>query len=133
MAKRGQRFTRTTMEILRPLHAALGSDYPEIWRTIAECIYIGILDDVSDVELRVKMTIRATDVQRAELGGQQPYLPKGGGYDAACQYRELYARFNGRNIPELAAESGVCIRVLYKHFAVLRQAEIEARQDRLAI
>jgi len=114
------------MDMLRPLHQAIGADYPEIWRTIAECIYIG-LDDIP-ADQRVTITTRIADILRAELGGLQPYLPKADSYDVGREYRELYARFTGRNIVELAAESGICLRVLYKHFAALRHEEARTRQ-----
>lgn len=112
--------------MLVPLHQALDPAYPQIWRTIAECIYIGL--DESDVQRRIAQTLEIADVLRAELGGLQPYLPKGSDYEAACAYRALYERFNGRNITDLASESGTCLRVLYKHFAVLRREDFERRQ-----
>lgn len=113
--------------MLVPLHQALGPSYPQIWQTIADCIFIG-MDDEPDTQRRIERTLRIADVLRAELGGLQPYLPKAADYDVGLQYRELYARFNGRNIADLAAESGICLRVLYKHFAVLRHEDFERRQ-----
>lgn len=118
--------TSTSIEMLVPLHQALDPAYPQIWRTIAECIYIGL--DESDVQRRIAQTLEIADVLRAELGGLQPYLPKGNYYDNAVQYRDLYNQFNGRNIADLSAASGVCLRVLYKHFAVLKREDFELRQ-----
>ncbi|MCE1182914.1 MAG: hypothetical protein LWW81_11525 [Rhodocyclales bacterium] len=114
------------MEMLVPLHQALDETYPKVWRTIAECIFIGL--DEMDTQRRVQQTLQITDVLRAELGGLQPYLPKGGDYDNAVQYRDLYNQFNGRNIADLAAASGVCLRVLYKHFSVLKREDFKRRQ-----
>lgn len=114
------------MQMLVPLHQALDQTYPKIWRTIAECIFIGL--DEADTQRRVQQTMQITDVLRAELGGLQPYLPKGNEYDNAVQYRDLYNQFNGRNIADLSAASGVCLRVLYKHFAVLKREDFELRQ-----
>lgn len=127
------RLTTTPAEQLVPLSTALGPDYPEVWRTIAECIHIGLhaADADLDEQRRIEMTMLAADVLRAELGGQQPYLPKGDDYEAALEYRELYRRFNGRNIPQLASESNVSVRVLYKYFSILRREEIRSRQGSL--
>jgi len=94
------------MQMLVPLHQALDQTYPKIWRTIAECIFIAL--DEPDTQRRVQQTLQITDVLRAELGGLQPYLPKGNDYDNAVQYRDLYTQFNGRNLPDLAAAWPKC-------------------------
>ena len=126
------RLSTTPAADLSPLQAALGADYPEIWCTIAECLYIGLPTDPAvaalDVAQRVALAITLADVLRAHLGGQQPYLPVGTDYESTLKYRKLYARFNGRNLIELQPESGVTARHLYRIFEAMRREELARRQ-----
>lgn len=122
----------TRLEDLLPLQQALGPDYPEIWQTIAECEFLALGAHPATRELdpaaRVALAVFIVDTLRAELGGQQPYLPMGNDPRVDQRYRDLYARSTGRNMVDLAAHAGCSVRHLYRVFDAIRREEIARRQ-----
>lgn len=122
----------TPAETLAPLGVALGPDYPEIYRTMAECVYIGLLSEIPDVpaEQLIAATRISLEVIRAEIGGTQPYLPKAH-YELSGRDRALYERFNGRNLNELAAQSGITPRRMRDIISAGRAEDLARRQGRL--
>lgn len=122
----------TRLEDLLPLQQALGPDYPEIWQTIAECVFLALGAHAThrplDTAPRVELAVFVVDTLRAELGGQQPYLPMGNDPRVDQRYRDLYARSTGRNMVDLAAHAGCSVRHLYRVFDAIRREEIARRQ-----
>lgn len=124
----------TPAETLALLDTALGPDYPEIYRTMAECVFAGLLAELqgTPVETLIAATRTGLDVVRAELGGTQPYLPKSH-YELSGRDRSLYERFNGRNLNELAALAGVTTRRMRDIISAGRAEDLARRQGRLDI
>lgn len=125
----------TPADQLAPLDAALGDDCPEIWRTIAECIFIGLAAAAgrpADPQQCVALTVAACDVLRAELGGTQPYLSKSR-YELSGRDRSFYERYTGRNLDALAALAGVTTRRMRDIIAAGRAEDLARRQGRLDI
>lgn len=98
-------------EELVPLHALLDPAYPDNLRTIAEWLFVQLIEDedAGDEPMTAErkaglalLALRQTERLSAEVGGNALYLNKGVSYRATVRDREMYARFKGHNYDELA-------------------------------
>jgi Mor family transcriptional regulator len=93
---------------LQPLHALLDSAYPEALRTIAEWLFIQLVEDEEAEPAperlgRLAITaLRQTERLSREEGGRNFYLGRGMRYREIVRDRKMYEQFNGRNYDELA-------------------------------
>lgn len=124
----------TPADVLAPLDAAMGPDMPEVYRTLAECIYLGMLDvgSADDQVQIIAQVRRAIDVIRVELGGSQPYMPKSS-IELSERDRALYERFNGRNLAALAAAAGLTERRMRDIISAGRAEDAARRQGVLGL
>lgn len=126
------RLARATADELAPIAARLDPDYPDTWATIAECLYLGLLDYGSGaVDAHADLALRLSEVLRAELGGGQLYLAKGQAFELSQRDRQILARFTGRNHRQLAREFDVTERYIYDIVARRSREDMERRQGRL--
>jgi Mor family transcriptional regulator len=63
-----------------------------------------------------------------EWGGRVRYIPKGRVFRTSALYRQLYERFNGKNVKELANEVGVSEIHMYRILARERARDRAERQ-----
>ena len=93
---------------LQPLHALLDSAYPEALRTIAEWLFVQLVEDEEAEPAperlgRLAITaLRQTERLSREEGGRNFYLGRGMRYREIVRDRKMYEQFNGRNYDELA-------------------------------
>jgi len=101
---------------LAPLHAVLDVAYPERLREIAEQLFLQLMADDAQHEQHAEpitagraqslalTALRQVDRLCAALGGGGFYLPKGIGFRLSVRDREMCAKFNGRNLHQLAID-----------------------------
>jgi Mor family transcriptional regulator len=101
----------SSLDELAPLHALLDPAYPANLRTIAEWLFLqlvedeDLLDEPMTAERKARLAfiaLRQTERLSNEEGGNALYLNKGISYRATVRDREMYARFTGHNYNELA-------------------------------
>ena len=128
-------------EELAPLHALLDVAYPDNLRTIAEWLFVQLVEDFSlfglattpeHLDKLALVALRQTERLSAEEGGNALYLNKGVSYRATVRDREMYAQFNGRNYNELAKARGITptrVRQIVGAMLLLERASRQGRLD----
>ena len=93
---------------LKPLHDLLDSAYPEALRTIAEWLFVQLVEDDENapspesLARHALQALRQTERLSREEGGRNFYLGRGMRYRESLRDRKMYEQFNGRNYDELA-------------------------------
>lgn len=124
---------------LAPLHQQLDAGYPENLRTVAEWLFVQLVEDeeVAPTPERLHklatLALRQTERLSAEEGGRNFYLGKGLRYRASLRDREMYERFNGRNYNELAREYHLTPTRVRQIMDAMHQDDISRRQGRLIL
>ena len=124
---------------LAPLHQQLDAGYPENLRTVAEWLFVQLVEDeeVAPTPERLNklatLALRQTERLSAEEGGRNFYLGKGLRYRASLRDREMYERFNGRNYNELAREYHLTPTRVRQIMDAMHQDDISRRQGRLIL
>jgi Mor family transcriptional regulator len=132
-------------EELAPLHALLDPAYPENLRTIAEWLFLQLVEDADllgqaypDISPALRLLNLATVALRqaerlsTEEGGNALYLNKGISYRATVRDREMYARFTGNNIEALAKAyriSPMRVRQIINAMILLERASRQGKLD----
>lgn len=132
-------------EELAPLHALLDPAYPENLRTIAEWLFLQLVEDADllgqaypDISPALRLLNLATVALRqaerlcVEEGGTAIYLTKGISYRATLRDREMYGLFNGRNYDELAKKYNLTmtrVRQIINAMILLERASRQGRLD----
>lgn len=128
------------LELLAPLHAQIDPAYPENLRMVAEWLYVQLVEDLQSPELPLAppwlerlalLALRQTERLCAEMGGVNFYLNKAVSYRATLRDRQLYERFNGRNLEELARHYRLTPTRVRQILRAMREADIARRQGRL--
>ena len=123
--------------MLVPLHAQIDPAYPENLRTVAELLYVQLVEDAEsppdgDGMSRLALqALRQTERLCVEIGGGQIYLNKGVRYRASLRDREMYDRFNGRNYESLARDFHLSTMRVRQIVDAMHADDITRRQGRL--
>ena len=127
-------------EDLAALHALLEPAYPDNLRTIAEWLFVQLVEDwdILGVELDAGtldklalLALRQTERLSAEEGGNALYLNKGVSYRASLRDREMFERFNGRNYEELGKAHRISAMRVRQIMGAMMASEISRRQGKL--
>ena len=130
-------------EELAPLHALLDPAYPDNLRTIAEWMFLQLVEDGDLLELPVNLeraerlgrfalvALRQAERLSTEEGGNALYLNKGISYRATLRDREMYARFSGHNYDELARAYRITTMRVRQILGAMVLIERASRQGRL--
>ena len=125
---------------LAALHALLDPAYPDNLRTIAEWLFVQLVEDwdILGVELDAGtldklalLALRQTERLSAEEGGNALYLNKGVSYRASLRDREMFERFNGRNYEELGKAHRISAMRVRQIMGAMMASEISRRQGKL--
>lgn len=125
----------TAAATLAPLEAILDPSYPESWRDIATSLYVQMraLDELArlaDAHV-ARLALQLTEGLRAEIGGSQPYLSKGSGYELSLRDRQILAEYRGNNLDALAHKYGLTTRQMRNIVDAQIREEVARRQGRL--
>ena len=124
---------------LQPLHALLDSAYPEAVRTIAEWLFIQLVEDEEAEPTlerlgRLAITaLRQTERLSREEGGRNFYLGRGMRYRETVRDRKMYEQFNGRNYDELARSYYLTPTRVRQIVDLMHADDLARRQGRLDI
>ena len=114
---------------LAPLDALIDPAYPEAWREVAVCLFVRLIRAGQLApESAAPLALDLAEGLRAEIGGSQPYLPKGAHYEITQRDREIYGRFNGHNHDALARAYNLTPRQIYTIIERVGRAEFARRQ-----
>ena len=125
---------------LAALHALLDPAYPDNLRTIAEWLFVQLVEDWDilgaplDAERLAKLALialRQTERLSAEEGGNALYLNKGISYRASLRDRKMFERFNGRNYEELGKQHHISAMRVRQIMGAMMAIEISRRQSKL--
>ena len=124
---------------LQPLHALLDSAYPEALRTIAEWLFIQLVEDeetAPTIERQGQLALtalRQTERLSREEGGRNFYLGRGMRYRETVRDRKMYEQFNGRNYDELARSYYLTPTRVRQIVDLMHADDLARRQGRLDI
>jgi Mor family transcriptional regulator len=124
---------------LQPLHALLDSAYPEALRTIAEWLFIQLVEDEEAESAPERLgqlavtALRQTERLSREEGGRNFYLGRGMRYRETVRDRKMYEQFNGRNYDELARSYYLTPTRVRQIVDLMHADDLARRQGRLDI
>ncbi len=124
---------------LAPLHQQLDPGYPENLRTVAEWLFVQLVEDEETpptperLHKLATLALRQTERLSAEEGGRNFYLGKGVRYRASLRDREMYERFGGRNYNELARAYNLTPTRVRQIMDAMHADDISRRQGRLTL
>ena len=127
-------------EELAPLHALLDPAYPDNLRTIAEWMFLQLVEDADLLGIPgcaqrqhhcALVALRQAERLSTEEGGNALYLNKGISYRATLRDREMYARFTGHNYDELARAYRISTMRVRQILGAMVLIERASRQGRL--
>ena len=124
---------------LAPLHQQLDTNYPENLRTVAEWLFLQLVEDEEAapsperLQKLATLALRQTERLSTEEGGRNFYLGKGLRYRASLRDRAMYERFNGRNYNELARDYHLTPTRVRQIMDAMHQDDISRRQGRLIL
>lgn len=128
---------RAAVADLVPLEAVMDADYPNEWRQMATVLYLQLraLPEFAPLgDARVApLALHLTEGLRAEIGGSQPYLSKGQGYELSLRDRQILDDFKGHNQEELARKYGLTVRQVYNILDTQLRIERARRQGTLPL
>lgn len=114
------------------LALSLPEAYPEALAEIARAAYEHLVDvmavghaDANEAALAI------AEAARREFGGQRIYFPKGHHMQLSARDREIYAKYNGRNMQQLQAEYHLTEVRLRSIIARVHADELKRRQPTL--
>jgi Mor family transcriptional regulator len=112
--------------------SANGEKYPELLADLAEqaaqllCSKGGI-----ESKLAAEIGQELAEHLRAHWSGAGIYIPKGISYELSQRDLEIWNKFNGRNVRELAREHDLTEVRIYQILNTVRRAEVKRRQSDL--
>lgn len=104
-----------------------GREYPELFADVADKIAAQLLACGLPAERAAEIGLDIAEHIRGEWGGQALYFPKGERFDLARRDAQIYNKFNGRNVEELAREYDLTVVHVYR---IVKQIGNEQRRKR---
>ena len=127
-------------EDLAALHALLDPAYPDNLRTIAEWLFVQLVEDwdllgvTLNADSQAKLALlalRQTERLSTEEGGNALYLNKGVSYRASLRDRDMFERFNGNNYEQLAKQHRISTMRVRQIMGAMLASEKARRQGKL--
>lgn len=95
-------------------------DYPEVLSEIAHHLGTRLIDCGVGETKANEAAFEAVESVRRMYGGQLIYIPRGIKFDSSERDREIYRKYLGNNIPELASEYQLSAAAIYRIVARVR-------------
>jgi Mor family transcriptional regulator len=122
---------------LLPLERLFADDYPPVWREICTHLYVElrVTDAVNGMaeETTARLALAQTERLRRELGGQQPYLPRGANIGMSERDRKIGEQLHGGNLRELAHRYGLTESRIRQIHAQWLAEQVRDRQGTLSL
>lgn len=81
-------------------------DFPEVWAEFTRVFFVGLMASkelAEGIEARARVAIEQAYVMGRQLGGSQPYIPRGARMDQRRNHELIRREFRGNNYGELAS------------------------------
>jgi Mor family transcriptional regulator len=111
----------------------LPEGYPDLLGEIAQVVWQNLREVGIGADLAQQAAFATAEGVRREFGGQQPYIPIGVEFALSDRDKSIYARWNGRNGPELCREYTISARHLGRIVAAMRERDRRSRQGNLPL
>lgn len=102
--------------------------YPEILADLADQVAVKLVALGIEAERAADVGFAAAEHMRAHWAGQSFYLPKGVQYSLSRRDIEIFEKFNGRNIDQLAREYDKTTMRMYQIIKAVR-AEMQRKNQ----
>lgn len=92
------------------LEGLFPSDWPEVWGDFARVFYMGLCASkelAAPRDALARAAIEQVHVLGFQMGGSQPYIPRGTAIARRTDNERIRHEFNGRNYGQLAARYGL--------------------------
>jgi Mor family transcriptional regulator len=112
----------------------LDADYPEILADIAREVHRQLMEDPRanlPYQVAAEVAFSVAEHVRKNIGGAQPYIPKGFIFEVRQRDREIYDDFKGDNYAELARKYGKTEMRIRQIVQYVGQIERAKRQQNL--
>lgn len=127
------------MNQLQPLHALLAPGYPEGLRTVAEWLFVQLVEDdeaaptPESLAKHAMQALRQAERLSREEGGRNFYLGRGMRYRESLRDQKMYTQFNGRNYDELARAYYLTPMRVRQIMDAMHADDLARRQGRLEL
>lgn len=105
--------------------------YPEILREIALTLKEALVALPADEFDPEKKARALTEALRQRFSGELLYIPKGVSHDALQKHYEVWRKYTGDNVPQLAKEFRLSEVYIYQIIRRMRELEREKSQSKL--
>ncbi len=89
------------------LDRLLPASWPEIWSDFARVFFVGLLNSTevkASAEAFARVAVEQVLTLGHQLGGSQPYIPRGAGITQRERIHAIRMEFRGKNYGELAVK-----------------------------
>lgn len=91
-----------------------GKDYPEIFAEMVVFLVQELVNRGLDMDAANEAAMSATEKVRIAFAGQLLYIPRGDKFNIAERDEEIYGRFDGTNVAELARDYKLSVAHVYR-------------------
>ncbi len=109
----------------------LGPEYPEILADLAMQIRELLIEAKLPEALAEQLALASAERMRQRWGGQLTYIPIGASHEAMRRWLQIWSKFTGDNIPQLAKEFSLSEVYVYQIIRRMREIERERVQSKL--
>lgn len=89
-------------------------DYPEILAEMVAFLVPELVTHGLDTAAANEAAISATESVRNAFAGQLVYIPRGNKFNVNERDEEIYRRFDGKNVVELAKDFNLAVPTVYR-------------------
>ena len=94
-------------EDMAVLEGLFPSGWPEVWGDFARVFFVGLLNSTevkASAEAFARVAVEQVLTLGHQLGGSQPYIPRGAGITQRERIHAILMEFRGKNYGELAVK-----------------------------
>lgn len=102
--------TSVTPDQMAVLDGLIPAVWPEVWHDFARVFFLGLLNAgevTAPIEALARTALEQVRTLGFQLGGSQPYIPRGTHLARAEAAEAICREFRGKNHGELAAKYGI--------------------------
>lgn len=109
----------------------LGPEYPELLAELAMQLHATLIQAGIEPATASRIARDCAERIRQDWGGQIIYVPIGQGFDTMQRWQEIWGKFKGDNVAELAREYKLTEVHVYRIVSKMRELERRSRQSDL--
>lgn len=105
--------------------------YHELLAEMLTTLAVELHDAGLDTTSANDIAWRTTEVFRDRWGGQNIYIGQGLSFESLQRYKQIWDKFTGDNVAELARHFDLSEQAVYKAIRIMREQDRQARQGML--